>query len=237
MSKAKSFAEMTEDERIEWAKNHTWTPRNRQTHNKVIPSSNRKNAKKRVLGILTQERRYSDPEIRARIWGDDYNARIRYLYQHNEEFRELKKFRVMMRNFQKKRYQYDAWSVKYYNQYKNKMESSASVFRLENSYNFVNGFTIKDLKPFLPMGPTLFQRLIDQNIIPEPKYRGHKYIKDTFSSEVENFYLASEVEELLNVFARYRKKFLEVKSDEQKAYLKKQFWTRIEKVRENFDND
>lgn len=228
---------MTEEEKIEWAKTHTWTPRQRSVHDKVIASTKRSNAKSRVKTQISNAKAYANPEQRKKHWGDEYNARIRYLYQHNEEFRELKKFRVSFRLFQKRKYQYDAWTVKYYTTYKNKMQDNAQTFRIEGTQNFMHGYTLKDLKSYSPVGQSLLTMFISQNILPAPKYRGHKFVKDKISEDVEEFYLVQEVEELLNVFARYRKKFGLVKTDEQKAFLKKQFWTRMRKVRENFDND
>ena len=226
---------MTEEERIEWAKNYKRTEIKKATEN-VLASSGKALAKARLVGRENNRKRYANPELRAKYYGDKQNAKTRYLYQHNEEFRELKKFRVAFRKFRNKKYEYDGWVTKYYAQYKDKMDTHASTFKLEGTQNYVHGLTLKDLSKFSPISLALMKSFITQGIFPAPKYRGYKHTDKGLSKEVEEFYLVSEVEAYLNIFARYRKKFSLVKSDEQKLYLKKNFWTQMKKARENFDN-
>lgn len=227
---------MTEEERIEWAKNHTWTSRRKITEN-ILASSNKKTIRTIVDNRIRRKEHYYDPEKRKKGWGDAYNARNRYLYQHNEEFRELKKFRVAFRNFQKRKYQYEAWTHKYYQEYKGKMESKASIFKIEGTENYLYGFTLKDLEAYSPVKMALLQRFVTQNILPTPKYRGYKHSDKKPSDKVEEFYLVSEVEAYLSIFAKYKKKYGQVKSKEQELYLKKCFWKEMIKARETFDND
>lgn len=231
----KPFSEMTEEERVEWAKNHKQIPRTKVSFNTIVTSSKAK-AKARMYGREHRKADYYDPEKRKKQWGDDYNARIRYLYQHNEEFRELKKYRVRYRLFRKRKYEYHAWIHTYKQKYKDKMQTHASIFRLENSENYVYGFTIKDLIPYSPVKKGLIDSLISNHILPAPKYSGYKYVKDKWSKTTEQFYLVSEIEAYLNIFARYKKKFELVHTEQQRLFLKKEFWTKMIQAREEFDN-
>lgn len=225
---------MTEEEKVAWAKSHTWEPRKRYRGNNLA-LANKKLAKKIISARLQDQKNYHSGD--KKYWGDDYNARIRYLYQHNEEFRELKKYRVYLRRFRMKRDQYDGWTHKYYQEYKQKMESKAQVFKIEGTQNFMYGFTIKELCKYSPFNPSLTKSLLTRGLFPAPKYRGHLFHKDKSSEEVHEFYLVSEVEAYLNIFARYRKRAINIANKEQELYLKKQLWEEMLKARKEFDND
>lgn len=234
----KPFVEMTEEEKVEWAKTYTW-----QSRTKVTPGADATSGKKKIQQRVTQrikdQQLYYDPVKREKKFGEKYNARLRYLYQHNEAFRELKKYRVAFRDFQRRRDAYEAWTVKYYAKYKDKMVDHASTFKLEGTENFVHGFTMSDLVTFSPAKKALMSSLLADNIFPAPKYRGFKWNERTkkFNDTVDEFYLVSEVEAYLNVFARYRKKFTMVKTEEQKLFLKKNFWKTMINARDKFDNE
>lgn len=229
---------MSEEEKIEWATNHVAKSRVK-VNDGALATSKRNKARKRLVDRERKKAEYSNVEIRKRKFGDEYNAKLRYLYKYNEEFRELKKYRVAFRSFQSKRHLYEAWTIKYYAQYKGKMTEKASTFRIEGTQNYIYGFTINDLVTYSPIKKVLITNFINENIIPAPKYRGHKWSNKTkkFNEHVEEFYLVEEIEEYLNIFARYKKKYTLVKHKEQKLFLKKNFWTKMQEVRNKFDND
>lgn len=228
---------MSEEEKIEWAKTHTWKPRTRLKDNTLV-TAKKTRAKQQIKERLKRRKEYANPEIRARKFGDDYNARIRYLYQHNAEFRELKRYRVAIRSFRLRRPQYEAWTDKYYKQYKGRMQDKASIFKLEGTENYVYGFTLKDLIPYSPVGKIILARFISELILPPPKYSGYKWKNNkALNKNVEQFYLVSEIEEFLNVFAKYRKKFTDVSTEQQKLFIKKQLWKLMLNARKNFDNE
>lgn len=236
MSRPKLFSEMTEEERVEWAKTFE-QPSGIKRPARAVATTKRDKAYKRAVNNASRRKDYYNPEKRKISWGDDYNARIRYLYQYNETFRELKKYRVYIRLFRNKRNEYDSWRRKYENYYKNNLVDYASIFKLEGTENYVHGFTLNDLAKVSPAKKALLTIFLTQHVLPAPTYRGYKYKETKLSNTVEEFYLLNEIAAYLRIFYKYRAKFDKVHKPDQKLYLKKQFWTEMIKARKEFDDN
>ncbi len=224
---------MTEEERLEWAKNFVQPVCKKGT----IRSDTRMGKKKATIRIRDQIRKakdYAKPEIRAKQYGEAYNERARFLYKHNPAYKANRDYINQMYFFRKRKYEYDAWIVKYYKEYKGQMIDKAQTFKLSDD-NFVHGYTVKELIKYSPIKKGLLQAFFDSNILPEPTYKGKVFKAKKISDTEEPFYLVGEVEAYLNILARYRKKFGSVKTDEQKAFLKRQFWTELLRIRKEFD--
>lgn len=224
---------MTEEEALEWAKNFKQPVKKKSTARSEARLGKVK-AKKRIREKVIQAKRYANPEIRERIFGEKYNERARFLYKHNPEYKANRDYINKMYFFRKRRYEYDAWIVEYYKNYKGKMSEKAQTFRLSDD-NYLLGFTVKELIKYSPIKKGLLQAFFDSNILPEPTYKGRVFKAKKISESEESFYLVGEVEAYLNILAKYRKKFGLVKTNEQKAFLKRQFWTELLKIRKEFD--
>jgi hypothetical protein len=233
-SPSKKFSEMTEEEKIEWAKNYTWKPRKRANPGSLTRSSRSKIIKKSFYKAK-DEKRYNDPERRAKTFGAAYNERIRYLYTYNKKYNELKKFRIAYRLYKNKRNTYNGWRHTYYQEYKGRLSEYASTFKLEGQELYLLGFSLSDLAKYAPFSFRLLRAFIDIELFPVAKYVGYKFKQKKMNSETETFYLVSEVEEFLSVCASFEAKYKQVKDSNEK-YLKKQLWTRMLKARKEFDD-
>jgi hypothetical protein len=225
---------MTDEELAEWAKNYK-EPTRTVTTPRSLARNKKKKARLKASDAIASRKLYRNPENKKKIWGDEYNRRNRFLYHHNPEWRALKLYRDRFARFQKKRYLYDNWSVKYYTEYKDSMRDRAQTFKLEGTENYVLGFTVKELIKYSPIKKALLDSLYEANIVPPPKYRGYVFNDKSISKEPVEFYLVSEVESYLNVLAIYRKKYKVIHKEEQQAYLKGKFWTAMLKDRKKFD--
>jgi hypothetical protein len=230
----KLFRDMTEEEKVEWAKTYVQPVRSRPG-DAVQIQHKKKRARRKAIDKARVAKYYSDAETKERIWGAHYNERLRYLYTYNEDYRNLHSSRAAFSNFRSRRLQYQAWIIRYYQKYKGKMPELAQTYRLPDSENFVLGFTEKDMVKYSPIGTKLFEILRKENIIPPPKYHGYRFKAKKIGGELEPFYLVSECEAYLNVWARYKKKFGNVTTEQQKAWLTKEFWSVIQEARKEFD--
>lgn len=228
---SKPFEEMTDEEKIEWAKNHRPKPRTRNKGNNDA-STKRKNLKRKVKDRIKIAKDYADPEKRKRIWGSTYAEKRKLLYQYNPDFRAMHNYQSMCNALTNNRERYDLWSKKYYANRKGKVSEVAQTFQLTGTFNYMHGMTVTELAKHLPFSKSILQTLITEGIMPEPHFTGKRYHRDKFLEEPEPFYNVLEVEAILNIFARARKRFFEFRTDTQKAYVQKLLWTELLQIRE-----
>lgn len=228
---------MTEEEKIEWAKNHK--PRRNHVFTDYAETMAKKRGPNKLRRKIKQRRivakDFRTPEKKEASWGPRFYERQNYLYRHNAEWRQAKLESIRRSNYRKYAARYDKWHIYYRRDFKDRYKQHASTFKLPDAELYVLGFTLKEAAQHSPFSYPRFIQLKDMNLFPEPKYIGFRYKKDIFLKKQEPFYLVSELEAMMHVFSRYRHHHIGINTEARKTYLKHFLWTRMLKARKIFD--
>lgn len=223
------FLALSEEEKIEWAKNNPPPkPKPRPTNN--IHKMLKRKATKRIIDNQGHLKKYR--ENKEAIWHEAYNQKRMLLYRHNKEYRDNWNYLRALKRYQANLYHDHVWNQKYRNKYKGNLDKFTEDFELDNGY-FAEGLTTKKLGSLMPISHVILNRFIEAEILPAPLYKGRLLAKKKIEDKLTEFYTVAESEAILKVWAQYWKKYRLVREQFQADWLKKKFLIEFMKVRNN----
>jgi hypothetical protein len=228
------FLGLSEEERVEWAKNHTIVEKSKQRL-RVVPRTKRVQLKNLIKRRQRVKKDYEDKE--NKWWGEGYNEKRRYLYKHNEEYRQAELYRKAVQNLRKNVYKANEWCIKYYHELQYDISKYADTYKLDTPYEeYSLGFSPDALVKVLPVGKAIVLRLISENVIPEPHRKGFVFKKNKVSEEVTTYFTIQEVQIIMKVFVLYWKRYKTFGDDNQKKWLRKRIYKPIMDLRNDQQN-
>lgn len=223
--------DMTEEEKIAWAKAHVSKP-----HRVSKRSAAQSNAKKETILYRELVRKavktyHSDEEKKNRNWGERRREREWYLYNYNEEYYKAYVYRKAMQRLRKST-KVRTWLKTYYSDIKPNMKNYAKVFKNESIYDdFSYGFRPTDLAKVLPYSKSSITRLLEHEIIPPPIHKGYMFKGLKIEDKLSEFYTLEEIEIMSREWALFWRKYRSL-GDGRDLYIKKKLWTKLKELRD-----
>jgi hypothetical protein len=219
------FVNMTEEEKIEWAKNYKRTTTKRTS---LIGEAQLKAERLKTLYTDREKKRRRYVRNPDAVWTEVQKEKRRLLRKYNTTIREQRAYDAAMADYRKRFKEDDSWLERYRRVYKPNITKYAQTYVMPNRYeSYQLGFSLNELIKLMPVSKVIVSRLLDNDIIPPPIASGY-LLKKTKVSEVETpYYTLNEAIIILDTWQSYWKKARVINTDDKEMWLKKKFWQKL----------
>lgn len=219
------FEAMTEEEKIEWAKNHTMTTK-RRTSLRSAAQLKAPRLKHLHTDSKKQRRRYI--KNKDAVWTETQKEKARLLYRHNLEMKERRLYNKAIREYKARFKQDDKWLEKYRRTYKPNLDKYAETYVVKDGYEeYQLGFSLGALIKLMPIGKAIVNRLVEKDVIPLPLRQGYRLDNKTVSTTETLYYTLEEAKIILDIWQSYWRKARAIDSSDKELWLKKNFWKKV----------
>ena len=230
--------EPTEEEWILWAQH--FKPKKLPTKIKRISHETlrQKTRAKQTLNDKERKRKAykKRDEVDYKSWGKKYNMKRAYLAKYNKAWADNAKETRERTAYRKRMAKYDSWVNSYKMYYNTRLSEIAHTYKISED-KYVYGFTLTQLRQMNPYSLPIFNKLLNENIIPLPVYEAYRFKDDKISKKLEKFYLLEEAKVFFNTFKTHKVKLGNIDTDEKRLFLKKKLWEGMLNARKEFDGN
>lgn len=220
---------MTEEEKIEWAKNHSMTTKRRTS---LRSAAQLKAERLRHLYTDSKKQRRRYIKNKDAVWTETQREKARLLYRHNPEMKERRLYAKAMREYRKRFKDDDAWLEKYRRVYKPNLADYAETYVVKDGYEeYQLGFSLGALIKLMPIGKAIVNRLVEKDVIPLPLRQGYRLDNKTVSTIETLYYTLEEAIIILDIWQSYWRKARRVDDNDKELWLKKRFWIKVTEYR------